>query len=299
MLGIDVSHHQGHIDWHAVRAAGIEFAWIRATYGATGSDDRYAENAAGATAAGVPWGAYHFNGPGDPVAQAGHFLRAIGDVRHGGLRYALDTEHDPTHGWSPDAAWARAFLETLAHTSGLTPVHYATKSDFLGVFNVTELVRYPRWVARVKDSAGNPRTPGDTGVSPFVAHQFSWVGKVKGINANVDLDFAPSLMPLLVPGHVVAPPPAPKPTPKPKPAKGRQRPKNPGYPGRPLRNGSRANRSKYVEAVQGCLNAWGARLKVDGRFGNLTEGAVREFQGRHGLRVDGVVGPRTWAALWG
>lgn len=39
--------------------------------------------------------------------------------------------------------------------------------------------------------------------------------------------------------------------------------------------------------------------KIDGKFGPMTKEAVRDFQGAHGLTVDGVIGPQTWAALEG
>ena len=41
----------------------------------------------------------------------------------------------------------------------------------------------------------------------------------------------------------------------------------------------------------------GASLTVDGDFGPLTKGAVEQFQGSHGLLVDGIVGNQTWPAL--
>jgi cell wall-associated NlpC family hydrolase len=52
-----------------------------------------------------------------------------------------------------------------------------------------------------------------------------------------------------------------------------------------------------VAQVQRCLNQKGSRLNVDGDFGPLTEAAVKQFQRRTGLEVDGVVGPKTWASL--
>ncbi len=60
---------------------------------------------------------------------------------------------------------------------------------------------------------------------------------------------------------------------------------------RPLRPGKR-------RVVQGRLVERGARLVVDGRFGRNTAGAVRAFQSPKGREADGVVGPKTWEALW-
>ncbi len=54
-----------------------------------------------------------------------------------------------------------------------------------------------------------------------------------------------------------------------------------------------------VEEVQELLCAHGLPVRVDGNFGYRTENEVRRFQRQHQLRVDGVVGPQTWAALKG
>lgn len=55
----------------------------------------------------------------------------------------------------------------------------------------------------------------------------------------------------------------------------------------------------HVYTIQRQLRAaWGyGWLAYDGYFGPNTEYCVKDFQGRKGLAVDGVVGPATWAAL--
>lgn len=55
----------------------------------------------------------------------------------------------------------------------------------------------------------------------------------------------------------------------------------------------RGDRGATVEQLQVALGG----LKVDGKFGWFTDRAVRAFQRAHGLKVDGVVGPKTWAAI--
>lgn len=54
-----------------------------------------------------------------------------------------------------------------------------------------------------------------------------------------------------------------------------------------------------VEQLQTTLNEHGASLAVDGKFGKLTHGAVKDFQRSHGLKIDGIVGPETRGALNG
>ena len=56
-------------------------------------------------------------------------------------------------------------------------------------------------------------------------------------------------------------------------------------------------RGEAVRTLQSSLNAKGASINVDGRFGPATSRAVRSFQSAQGLAVDGVVGRATWAAL--
>ena len=62
-----------------------------------------------------------------------------------------------------------------------------------------------------------------------------------------------------------------------------------------LRRGSQGDE---VADLQMLLNSkYGYDLEVDGNFGKATESAVKDFQKKHGLTADGVVGKKTWAAL--
>src|SRR5699024_1249098 len=69
----------------------------------------------------------------------------------------------------------------------------------------------------------------------------------------------------------------------------------------PLQPRSRdgGSEGKAVEQLQSALNEHGASLAVDGKFGKLTHGAVKDFQRTHGVQLDGVVGPETRGALNG
>jgi lysozyme len=58
--GLDVSNHQGAIDWERVAGDDIDFVYIKATEGGDFVDSRFEDNWRGAGAAGLDRGAYHF-----------------------------------------------------------------------------------------------------------------------------------------------------------------------------------------------------------------------------------------------
>src|SRR3712207_3808633 len=90
--GIDVSAHQETIDWPAVAADNIGFAYIKATEGGDFVDRRFASNWREADRAGLDRGAYHFfTLCTDAVAQAANFLR-IAPPQPGALAPAVDLE---------------------------------------------------------------------------------------------------------------------------------------------------------------------------------------------------------------
>lgn len=72
----------------------------------------------------------------------------------------------------------------------------------------------------------------------------------------------------------------------------------PAFPGELKRNDRQSSPNANIKKVQDQLNRKGQKVTADGFFGAGTEKAVKAFQKSKGLDQDGMVGPKTWAALW-
>lgn len=187
--GIDASRWQGAVDWPRARAAGVSFAYLKATEGADRVDPQFETYWRGAAAAGIPRGAYHFYYICGPARdQARWFIRNVPRVR-GALPPVLDIEwnaHSPTCRKRPDAAHMRAeaevFLTMLERHYGQRPVVYTTV-DF---FADTELGRLPRTDFWLRSVAGHPSKvyPGQS----WTFWQYSGTGLVPGFSGKVDLN---------------------------------------------------------------------------------------------------------------
>src|SRR5262245_764947 len=91
--GIDVSHHDGTIDWSAVKSGGIDFAIMKATESTNFVDPMFATNWAGAGQSKIVRGAYHFFRPAaDAVAQADFFVQNAGIPGAGDFPLTIDLE---------------------------------------------------------------------------------------------------------------------------------------------------------------------------------------------------------------
>lgn len=199
--GIDVSHHKGLIDWELVKESGVTFAFLKATEADYFIDSRFDYNWTWARRVGLIRGAYHFFRPlVDPVAQAGHFLRRVGDILHRtDLPPVLDVEVYPTFVQeeyksltvSQRQQRIRLWLQTIEVATGKVPIVYTnfhTWAQFIG--DTSDFSRYPLWVANYDVS--QPRVPGDNwGGAGWTFWQFSAKGSVPGIKDGapaVDLD---------------------------------------------------------------------------------------------------------------
>lgn len=203
--GIDVYDGQGKVDWAAARDAGVSFAFVKATQGTYGTQSTFAGNWAGAKAAGVLRGAYHFFDPTeDGTAQAAHFLAVVGAQAADDLPVMLDLEcpdGDPDCVYGGRSGRADpvsirdrvdAFLEAVARGTGSLPLVY-TFPAYFGTSGVdpSGLQAFPLFVARV-GTAGKAASGSCLGVpAPWteaVFWQYAWTGAVTGVHGAVDHD---------------------------------------------------------------------------------------------------------------
>ncbi len=126
LLGIDVSSYQGVIDWPAVKASGVVFAYIRASDGMTYPDTTFAANWANARTAGVLRGAYQFfREDEDPVAEADFFLTMMGPLEPDDLPPVIDVETADGQSQSDVVVNIGKWLDEVQTGSGRKPMVYA------------------------------------------------------------------------------------------------------------------------------------------------------------------------------
>lgn len=190
--GIDVSRHQGAIDWKQAAASGIRFALIRAGYGndVSQKDARFEANLNGALAAGLDAGVYWFSyavGEDDARREAEVFRKIISPYREK-IVYpaAFDYEAESMayaskHGAAPSAELvnriANTFLGEMKKDGWRTALY--TNNDFRKrIFSPQTLAAWDVWLA---DYSGGPD-------APCAIWQKSSAGRVPGIAGEVDLD---------------------------------------------------------------------------------------------------------------
>jgi GH25 family lysozyme M1 (1,4-beta-N-acetylmuramidase) len=192
--GMDVSNHQERIDWTRAAASGITFAFLKATEGVGYVDPKFTAFAAGAQAAGIPYGAYHFARPdtnsgktaktaiGDARAEADAFL-AVAFPRQGQLLPVLDLE---IGGLPPKilVQWAQAWLDRVAGRAGVTPILYTYPAFWSQMGNSTKFGSYKLWIA----SYGVPSPQLPAGWKSYTIWQYTSSGTVPGVAGRVDRD---------------------------------------------------------------------------------------------------------------
>ncbi len=149
--GVDLSEHNGNVDFAALRAAGVEFVLLRLGYGsdyAHQDDARFTENWEKAEAAGLPWGAYLYSyatNTNMAQSEADHALRLLqGKTPLYGVWYDVE---DPQISSADVVSTSRTFCSALEEAGYYTGI-YASLSWLNGKLNSTRLDKYDKWVAQ-------------------------------------------------------------------------------------------------------------------------------------------------------
>lgn len=179
--GIDVSHHNGTIDWKKVQAAGIGFAFIRVSDGTGVNDTQFAANWAGAKSQDMVRGVYqYFRGSQSGTAQANLLLSKMGTLGAGDLPPVCDIEELDGVSVNTLVTQVRAWMTTVQTRTGMTPIIY-TAPAFWNSLNAS----FPDndlWVAHWGVSA--PTVPN--GWAAWNFWQYTASGTVSGITGAVD-----------------------------------------------------------------------------------------------------------------
>lgn len=189
--GIDVSYANGFIDWSKVKKAGIEFAILRSTFGSESPsqiDSQYFQNATGCVKNNIPFATYHFAyfvNEQTAKAEADFAIKKANEYKNYIKFIVLDVEEDSVRyaknmGYNPDwTACSVVFMEKVK-AAGYIPVLYSNYNWLKNIFNYNKLKNYKLWYA-----APDATKPAYT----CAIWQYSWKGKVNGINGDVDMDY--------------------------------------------------------------------------------------------------------------
>ena len=272
---IDVSAHQGVIDWEKVKPH-IDGAILRCGYGMdqTNQDDaQFKRNADECTRLGIPFGVYIYsyaNSVERVKSEAAHVLRLIKGYK---LSYPvyLDLEENGTQSGAVERANIFGdIIEEAGYVCGV----YANTSWWNNYLK--GLDRFTKWVAQYYKEC---QYKGGHDM-----WQYSSSGKIPGINGNVDMNYCYRDFPAEINGQAE----------ETKENKGENTVNIELYV---LRHGSRGAQARTLQTLLigygYTCGSWGA----DGNFGTATETAVKNYQRDNGLSVDGIVGTNTWSKL--
>lgn len=186
ILGIDISHHQGFIDWELMMQPSemhpVRFVFMKATEGGDFKDENFDDNFEAAGTAGVARGAYLFYNPeSTPESQAAFFIENV-RLAKGDLPPVIDIERSVR---SSDMSKLRGDLlecmRLLEDHYGVKPIIYSSYKYWKNCLNAPDFGDCPFWIAHYYVEKLD-----DKAVWTF--WQFTDRGHVPGIRGYTDLN---------------------------------------------------------------------------------------------------------------
>lgn len=199
---IDVSEHNGNIDFNKVKESGVKAVIIRAGFGDCDVDKYFYSNIKKAKAAGLRVGVYWFSyayKKQHAINEANFCLRVIRKYRldlpvyfdweDDSMRYAKQNHANP--GRRQITEMTEVFCNTIAR-GGYRPGYYFNLSYLQKFYDATKLKKYSTWYAFWGNNlyTGNIWIKADMIATPksYDLWQFSACGKIPGIKGSVDCD---------------------------------------------------------------------------------------------------------------
>ena len=186
--GIDISHHQGRIDWPTLRDKGlinktpIRFIMIKATEGASRIDQNFKDNFHQAREYGFTRGAYHFYSVYSPADQQARFFIKNVKLENGDLPPVLDVEHKPKNQTDEQfAASVLQWLNIVERHYGIKPIIYTYYKFKTRYLNDSVFDGYPYWIAHYY--VDQVEYDG-----PWKFWQHTDAGRLPGIKGQVDFN---------------------------------------------------------------------------------------------------------------
>ena len=196
--GIDLSNHNGKIDFAKVAAAGIKYAWIKVTEGTTHTNPGFRDRFKGARDHGIKVGAYHFGRPDtnvgsdDASKEVENFLEACAaaDIGPGDLLPMLDVEAGMKTDDQYNVDWALEWLWKVQDVYNVKPVIYTARWAF-NLYcqqarrkELSRLKDYPLWLASYNEGIEPKRKTSLW--KTWDIWQWSGSGSVPGVKGKCD-----------------------------------------------------------------------------------------------------------------
>ena len=193
MKGIDVSAHQGNINWDAVKASGIEFAIIRISYGQSAVDSKAIRNIEECIRVGMPFGVYVYSyalNVNNAINEANLVIKTLAPYKNK-VKFPVIIDMEDADGYktrhgmpSNDTLVSICEKECLMfEDAGYYAAIYASKSWFDTKLNSSRLNRFDKWMAWWYSQASSKFDHNTYGL-----WQYTSSGKVNGISGNVDMN---------------------------------------------------------------------------------------------------------------
>ena len=185
VYGIDISHHQGDINWQRLKTGTpgeppISFVYIKATEGSSHCDKRFEKNWKAAKKNGIPRGAYHYFGTKSSGARQAQLFMSKVKLEKGDLPPMVDVEDEPQN----PALYRqelKKFITIIEEHYKVKPIIYTYKKFHARHINNKHFNDYPLWIARY-----NVTDPGIN--KEWILWQCTDKGRLPGIPEKVDIN---------------------------------------------------------------------------------------------------------------